>query len=533
MTARQGHYYLRPNVAVEPLIDRWYAWSHLIAPATYARNLTHRHLPIMDSYVAAPDAHAAASANSGLLGGPFVNFANDRSDEIARLAESTRAKRGNLLDLSAAIDALDSLLADRADGHSLEPLYCAIPGPLRGCVELLYDRAHRASFRLIEPLLYRGQYYQPDAQSLMLRRIDGDDRPFILSTPRLDDATSFHLPVPFADARVDAVLNLRTQPASLSSIRDILGGSDRDANLLATFFTEHAPRRVSRYDGPGLRWRYFGHATVLIESRDCAILTDPLVAYPFDGMSPRFTLEDLPDHLDFVLITHGHQDHLVLETLLQLRDRIGTIVVAPSNGGALEDPSLALILRICGFPRVRELSECDQLAFDSGSITAIPFLGEHCDLNIRSKTAYLVRIGRHTLMFAADSRNLSPTLYDRIRRIVGPVDTLFVGMECDGAPLNWIYGPLLTAKVAHSVNQSRRAAGSDFRGAIAMVDSLGCAEVFVYAMGQEPWLNFISSIRYTDDSTPIVESNLLIAAARERGLRAQSLLGKMEVVLDQ
>ncbi len=198
----------------------------------------------MDSYVAAPDAHVAASANPGLLGGPFVNYANNRSDEIARLAESTRATRGDLLDLSAAIDALDSLLAGRADGHSLEPLYCAIPAPLRGCVELLYDRAHRASFRLIEPLLYRGPYYRPDAQSLMLRRIDGDDRPFILSTPRLDDDDSFHLPVPFADARVDAVLNLRTQPASLSSIRDILGGSDRDAQALVDFF--HRARAASR-----------------------------------------------------------------------------------------------------------------------------------------------------------------------------------------------------------------------------------------------------------------------------------------------
>ena len=52
--------YLRPNVQVEPLVDQWYAWSHLIPPATAARNISERHLKIMDSYIAAPQIHAVA-----------------------------------------------------------------------------------------------------------------------------------------------------------------------------------------------------------------------------------------------------------------------------------------------------------------------------------------------------------------------------------------------------------------------------------------------------------------------------------------
>lgn len=42
--------YLRQNIQVEPLIDMWYAWPHLIPPANAARNITERHLKIMDSY---------------------------------------------------------------------------------------------------------------------------------------------------------------------------------------------------------------------------------------------------------------------------------------------------------------------------------------------------------------------------------------------------------------------------------------------------------------------------------------------------
>ena len=26
-------YYLRPNVQIDPLVNQWYAWSHLISPA--------------------------------------------------------------------------------------------------------------------------------------------------------------------------------------------------------------------------------------------------------------------------------------------------------------------------------------------------------------------------------------------------------------------------------------------------------------------------------------------------------------------
>jgi hypothetical protein len=77
--------YLCANIRVEPLFDSWYAWSHLIPPATAARNVTERHLKIMESYINAPQAHANAVKNPKLLGEPFIDYDGKRVDEVKRL----------------------------------------------------------------------------------------------------------------------------------------------------------------------------------------------------------------------------------------------------------------------------------------------------------------------------------------------------------------------------------------------------------------------------------------------------------------
>jgi len=51
-------------------------------------------------------------------------------------------------------------------------------------------------------------------------------------------------------------------------------------------------------------------------------------------------------------------------------------------------------------------------------------------------------------------------------------------------------------------------------------------------MGQEPWLNYVMSIKYTDQSRPIVESNKLIQACQEQGITAERLFGEKEILLE-
>jgi hypothetical protein len=52
-------------------------------------------------------------------------------------------------------------------------------------------------------------------------------------------------------------------------------------------------------------------------------------------------------------------------------------------------------------------------------------------------------------------------------------------------------------------------------------------------MGQEPWLSHITSIEYTEKSKPIVDSNRLIEACRERGIVAERPYGMKEMILSK
>jgi hypothetical protein len=94
--------------------------------------------------------------------------------------------------------------------------------------------------------------------------------------------------------------------------------------------------------------------------------------------------------------------------------------------------------------------------------------------------------------------------------------------------LELLYGPLLTQRIERSMDESRRLAGSNYEQGRSIVDVFHCREVYVYAMGQEPWLNYIMSIKYTAESRPIVESNRLIEACREQGIIAERLFGEKE-----
>ncbi len=173
----------------------------------------------------------------------------------------------------------------------------------------------------------------------------------------------------------------------------------------------------------------------------------------------------------------------------------------------------------------------DSIKVPGGEIISVPFLGEHADL-AHGKSGYLIRAGQERILFAADSNCLDKRLYEHLRRVVGDIETVFLGMECVGAPLSWLYGALVPAKLQHSLDQTRRTKGSDSTAAFELLNAVGGKRVYIYAMGNEPWLQYGMGLGLTEDSVQVKEANKVIAMARERGFHdAQRPYCKNEIHL--
>lgn len=524
--------YLKESVQIEPLFNRWHAWILMLPPATAALNLLDRYFKIMQSYVASPALHAAAIKNPAMRGGPFIDLKGERVGDVRELIAEIESRNASLLELARAIKQLNRLLSEKAKGHALEPLYREVPELLKGYVELCYDLNHHASFRFFEFLLYRSPFYREAeaAQSFDISSSARDgSRPFILSTPRLKSPDVVNLSLPFSSPAMDELFRMRRTPQTYPAVRDSLGVEIEDESLFKSFFTSEAPQSYTDYEGDSFRIRYFGHACLLIESSKVRILIDPLVGYACEDGVSRFTYSDLPEEIDYLLITHSHHDHAVLESLLQLRPRVKTVVVPRNYDGFIHDPSLQLALERLGFRDVREIRDLQEIAVPEGVIIGIPFTGEHHDLLMQSRTGYFIRIGRSSALIIADSCNTEPKIYEHLISETGGADMLFLGMECDGAPPSWIYGQLFPEPLPRDIDRSRRARGCNFEEARKIVDVFNFKQVYVYAMGQEPWVNHILDNQFTEESNSVIESRRLVEECKARGIYAENLFGKKEI----
>jgi L-ascorbate metabolism protein UlaG (beta-lactamase superfamily) len=518
--------FLQPNVIVEPLVDGFYAWAHTVAPVQSAMNLAFLQVPLLESYLQSPQVHINASRNPELRGGFFINIDADRSGKVRELLASIKRDRADQLRFAEAIAEAEEIVRQGATGFDLTPLYAKLPAVLSGLVEIAYDTNNQASVRYIEPLVYQSSVYSEDRQSVQLSLETGRERPFILSTPRLNSPDVLDLRIPFCHPGLEELFRARVHATTLARLREVLGLDDAQAAQLSALLGDEPDLAADRHIDGGGRIRYFGHACLLLQTPEGAIITDPWVSAD-SAATDRYTYKDLPDHIDLALITHGHQDHIVLETLLQLRGRVGTVVVPRSSRGNLCDPSLALYLSHVGLP-VIEVDDFSEVEFPGGKVIATPFLGEHADLDIRAKSTYCVRLSGRTVFVGADSSGIDPGLYRYIRDNVGKVDMAFLGMECAGAPLTWLYQALLTRPVSKKMSDSRTLSGSNAAQASAIMTELGANEAYVYAMGEETWLGHVMATSYNEDSFQLKQVAEFMTWCADHGIKSDHLFGQHE-----
>lgn len=526
-------YRLADTTLIEPLVDRWVAWSHVIAPVAASLQLNNYQLKLLDSFLRDPRAHADACRDPKLRSGPFVDLPPARVDEVRGLVASARERRGHNLELADDLFRFHNRLVAECEGQSLEPLYRQLPETLAGYVELVYDYYNRPSLRFFEAMTYRSPYYDEGLQSLRLFRLERDDgRAYFMNTPRLRADGDVEWELPFARPELDELFRLDLEARPLGEILELLGLAAADAGRLLPLLSAEPVAREAVWKGPDIRVRYVGHACALVEWQGVSMLTDPCVgARSAHGTVERISYRDLPAHIDFALVTHNHQDHFWPETLLRLRHRIGTLVV-PRNGWLYGDSSLRLVAQALGFRNVAEVGELDSIPIPDGEIFAVPFMGEHADL-AHGKVGYVVRAGDHRLLFGADSDCLDRRTWDNLRAILGPIQTLFLGMECVGAPLSWDCGPYLPIEVKREHDQTRRYKGCDSARALEIIEAVDAERIYVYAVGLEPWYEPILGLAHDQDSKQLTEARALLARAPELGLEeARLMFGRQDLHFD-
>ena len=270
--------YIKPNLVIEPLFDNWYAWSHLISPATSAMNIHGRHLTIMESFLKYPELHEEAVKNPKMLGGPFVDHPASRANEIKSMVENTKEKCANLLTLREDVLALFELLK-KQNGYSLDGLYEKIPKSLDGLVELFYDINNNASFRFFEPLLYETEFYDEGLQSFNLFLMKNDDaRSFVLSTPFLPTPEKLRIHKPLKSKEIDTLFEMERTPQRYGNIKSLFNLEGDEQVLFDSFFTTEAPKVYQPYEGDGILTRYFCHACILVETKNTTILAGSRLA---------------------------------------------------------------------------------------------------------------------------------------------------------------------------------------------------------------------------------------------------------------
>jgi L-ascorbate metabolism protein UlaG (beta-lactamase superfamily) len=462
-----------------------------------------------------------------MYGGPFLALPETAAESVADYILETERRRADALDFAHAYRDFN-VTVQSATGFSLDRMRRNIPASLRGLIDIVYDTNNHPKIRILEEMFSDDDLGHRASMQVLLHKQKDGERPFFLSDLRLPTGDGLVINTPFDSAAAKMLCAARVQPLDVDAFCSLTNTSPAE---LQPYLVTTAGTPSPAYDGTNVRIRYFGHAALLVETADVAILTDPTFALEPCSHEPHFTWNDLPSRIDVLLISHGHTDHFCPDMLMQIRDRVGVVVAPGNNRGEPSDPSLHRMLGKLGYTNVVTLEPLSDYSIPDGKITALPFTGEHCDLDIHSKQCAVIDLKGRKICLFIDSDAIDVDIYSRLTPRMRGADVVFLGMECFGAPLSWLYGPLVTSALTKRDDQSRRLSGANCQQAWDLIQTLRPRQVFVYAMGQEPWMRPLMGLNYTEDSIQLKESNEFVNRCRAAGIPAEALFlrGELEI----
>ncbi len=183
-----------------------------------------------------------------------------------------------------------------------------------------------------------------------------------------------------------------------------------------------AVRSPSVSSEPELQLTWVGHATVLAELGGVRLLTDPVLTGRVAHLR-RHAATAAPEHVDAILISHVHMDHMHVPSLRLLPPT--TTVIAPAGAGDL--------LTRRGFSDVHETRVGTTIAVGAVDVETVPAKhtprrGPHSRVTAEA-VGYVLRSSGQAVYFAGDT-----DLFDEMSAIA-PVDVALLPI--------WGWGPTI------------------------------------------------------------------------------------------
>jgi hypothetical protein len=89
----------------------------------------------------------------------------------------------------------------------------------------------------------------------------------------------------------------------------------------------------------------------------------------------------------------------------------------------------------------------------------------------------------------------------------------------------------MSIPLQNEYNKTRTLSGSDFQKAWGLVRQFKCKMAYPYALGREPWLDYILTIDYSEDSIQLKEANKFVEVCNENNIVSEMLYGKKEWII--
>jgi len=174
---------LANSTLVEPLINQWPAWSHLLSPVTASLHLLHHQIPTLQSYVKTLryiSAWPAIQSMPAALSATYPLTGSEKWKSCWRALRRNNAPIWSSLERSVTF-ITGSSMKPRGSASNHITSRCLTCAGLR---RVGYDYYHNLRC-VFSRQLYESDYYDNSLQSLRLSQLRHDSRPFFLSTPRL------------------------------------------------------------------------------------------------------------------------------------------------------------------------------------------------------------------------------------------------------------------------------------------------------------------------------------------------------------